>query len=99
MGYQRDEGQFTRDDDFGPRSHRSEFGRDYDRGAWRDERGREHRGHDFEDRIRSFFERAADEVRSWFGDEDAERRRDFDEREDSVRDRNRGERDYRGFGP
>jgi len=29
---------------------------------------------------RGFFERAGDEVRSWFGDEDAERRRDIDAR-------------------
>lgn len=37
-----------------------------------------------DDGDRGFFTRAADEVASWFGDEDAERRR---------------ERDYRGYGP
>ena len=31
---------------------------------------------------RGFFSRAGDEVRSWFGDEDAERRRNFDQRYD-----------------
>lgn len=31
---------------------------------------------------RGFFQRAGDEVRSWFGDEDAERRRDIDQRYD-----------------
>jgi hypothetical protein len=91
MGYQRDERQFQRGDDFGARGSRNEFGRNYDRSAWRDERGR-----DFEDRLRGFFERAADEVRSWFGDEDAERRRRFGEREDHGRDREeRGDRDFR----
>ena len=62
--------------------------RDYDRerryrgegyyGGYYDEprdrrRGREDRG---------FFERAGDEVRSWFGDEDAQRRRERDERDE-----------------
>ena len=44
---------------------------------------------------RGFIDRAGDEVRSWFGDDDAERRRQLDERNqyrgDSVRDR--------GYGP
>ena len=45
------------------------------------ERGREDRG---------FVERAGDEVRSWFGDDEAERRRRMDERErDRDRDRDR----------
>jgi len=90
MGYQRDERHFARGDEF----YRGEFGRDHDRSA-----RQEHRGSDFEDRIRSFFERAADEVRSWFSDEDAERRRQVDEREDSWRDREEHrDRGYRGFG-
>ncbi|HEX2803020.1 MAG TPA: DUF2171 domain-containing protein [Sphingomicrobium sp.] len=71
---------------------RRESGRhfDHDRGR-RDERG--------------FFERAGDEVASWFGDEEAERRRREDERRDRM-DRERGfgrdwDRDrytYRGQG-
>lgn len=47
----------------------------------------EGRGYDYgsaRESDRGFFTRAADEVASWFGDEDAERRR---------------ERDYRGYGP
>lgn len=40
---------------------------------------------------RGFFERAGDEVRSWFGDEEADRRRDMDAR--------RGEHYHRGRGP
>jgi hypothetical protein len=51
------------------------------------ERGRT--GHPDDDR--GFFERAGDELRSWFGDDEAERRRDMDERQDGS---GRGERDY-----
>lgn len=50
-------------------------------------------GYDRDDR--GFFARAGDEVRSWFGDEDAERRREFDGRYDeqhgSHTDRHYGE--------
>lgn len=45
------------------------YGRDY---------GQDPRGYDYQDR--GFFDRAGDEVRSWFGDEEAERRRRADER-------------------
>src|SRR5689334_20322706 len=59
--------------------------RDFDRGSdWHGE----HRSHEGRRDERGFFERAGDEISSWFGDEDAERRR----REDHMRD----ERD-RGF--
>lgn len=56
---------------------------DYDRGrgAWRGEGGRD------------WSDRAADEVRSWFGDEDAERRRMEDERR--YRNRDHASRGYR----
>jgi hypothetical protein len=64
---------------------RSEYrSRDWDRGAW--DRDRYQRGSDrgyggrYDDR--GFLERAGDEVRSWFGDEDAERRRERDQRYD-----------------
>jgi hypothetical protein len=65
-----------------------------ERARWRGERfeGREGRFEGRSDRDREdrgFFERAGDEISSWFGDEDAERRR----REDQMRD----ERE-RGFG-
>jgi hypothetical protein len=39
---------------------------------------------------RGFFDRAGDEVRSWFGDEEAERRRRMDEQYDERYDRERG---------
>ena len=65
--------------------------RDYprdQRSRWRDERyeGREDRG---------FFDRAGDEIASWFGDDDAERRRREDQRFES-RDRGSSrDRDWR----
>jgi osmotically-inducible protein OsmY len=52
--------------------------RDRERRDW-ERRGQEPRRRD-EDR--GFFERAGDEVRSWFGDEDAERHRQRDERDE-----------------
>ena len=71
----------------GPRGERS---------GWRDE-GRDWRRDDRFGRRedRGFFERAGDEISSWFGDEDAERRRREDQR---VEGRERGwgrERDWR----
>jgi hypothetical protein len=72
-----------------PRDERSRWSEDRYEG--RDQSGRDERG---------FFERAGDEVASWFGDEDAERRR----REDRMTDQREGswsgrEREYdRGYG-
>lgn len=55
------------------------------RGEWRDDGRRAYRESRYRDRNdRGWFERAGDEVASWFGDEDAARRR---------------ERDYSGHGP
>jgi hypothetical protein len=65
----------------------SQGGRDWDRDRGEDDRG--------------FFDRAGDEVRSWFGDEEAQRRREMDERrwerEHGMigrRDNDYGDRDY-----
>jgi hypothetical protein len=63
----------------GRRFAESSRGQDDDRG----QRGRyagQPQGYDYEDR--GFFDRAGDEVRSWFGDDEAERRRDADRRFD-----------------
>src|SRR5262249_31569496 len=47
------------------------------------DRDRRYRGQGYYGREdRGFFERAGDEVRSWFGDEDAQRRRERDERDE-----------------
>ena len=58
-----------------------------ERARWRGERfeGRD-RDRDRRDDDRGFFERAGDEVASWFGDEDAERRR----HQDRMRDEHEG---------
>jgi hypothetical protein len=83
MGYERN--------DRGYRYGR-DYGRDYSRDA-RSDRGR----YDPEDR--GFFDRAGDEVRSWFGDEEAERRRRMDERFDERYDREHGySNDRYGYG-
>jgi osmotically-inducible protein OsmY len=53
------------------------------------------RGSREDDEDRGFFERAGDEVRSWFGDEDAERRREQDMREGRYGEhRGRGPKNY-----
>src|SRR4051794_41532030 len=69
----------------------------YDRYDPRDERSR-WRGERHQDRgpgeDRGFFERAGDEIASWFGDDEAERRRRDDQR---MEERERGwDRDYGG---
>ena len=67
-------------EDVGQRRHWDDDDyRDRNRGGNRDY-GRQPQGYDYQDR--GFFSRAGDEVRSWFGDEDAERRREADSRYD-----------------
>lgn len=80
-GYTGD--RYGRDD----RQGRSDYGRsDYGRSDYGRQQpsgrdyGRQPQGYDYEDR--GFFARAGDEVRSWFGDEEAERRREADARMD-----------------
>lgn len=65
---------------------------DWDRGRDFDREREYGRGTDRDrgDRDRGMMERGTDEVRSWFGDDEARRRRDIDEQ----RDRQFGERDY-----
>jgi len=62
--------------------------------------GRQYRGRRHEDR--GFIDRTGDEIRSWFGDEEAERRRHLDEQEDNWRnardDYRESGRRYRGEG-
>ena len=56
--------------------------------------GRQPQGYDYDER--NFFARAGDEVRSWFGDDDAERRRDMDARRDEGGQGDRHD-DYRNW--
>ena len=87
----RDEGRGHGRGDHDPRG---------DRG--RGDYGGDPRGYDYEDR--GFLNRAGDELRSWFGDEDAERRRRADDRYSAYEDRGRSEGRYsdrgldRGYG-
>ena len=88
------QGGYGSDWDRGDRGYRG------DRGGWEASRGQdreqERRYRDFDQRERGddsdrgFFERAGDEVRSWFGDREAERRRERDMRYDARQER--GER-------
>src|SRR5688572_17412475 len=64
----RDESIFSDDDDRWSRGS----------GRWASDYGGERGSRD----ERGFFERAGDELRSWFGDEEAERRRERDTRRD-----------------
>ena len=98
-----------RDEDYGRSSRYSDYGnRDYgqmsgdygDRrrggrsGDWDRSRERsDYRGMDA-DRDRNWWDKTRDEVSSWFGDDDAERRRLMDERRNESY-RGRGPRDYK----
>ena len=88
MAYDRND---TRDYPRDERSRwreRSDYG-SASRGWDRDREGREWGGRD----ERGFFERAGDEVASWFGDDEAERRRQMDRMRDE-RERGRSGRDW-----
>lgn len=87
MGYERHDSRYRdnqelyrpaeqnryRAEGYGP-NHGQAYGRDRDT-----RRSPAPSQYDYDDR--GFFDRAGDEVRSWFGDEEAERRRRWDERE------------------
>ena len=72
---------------FGPQQRPGDRWTQHDRGQNRDY-GREPQGYDYDDR--GFLARAGDEVRSWFGDDDAERRRELDQRYDERTARQQG---------
>lgn len=76
--YASDGHPFTDVDDYG---RGTAYRRDYGRTGY----GRQPQGYDYQER--GFLSRAGDEVRSWFGDEDAERRREADARYDQRYDR------------
>ncbi len=93
MGYERNDRRFDRDRGYGygygsrPREYDSDRSRRtygyYDRQDRYDRPDRFDRPPaDYEYDERGFFDRAGDEVRSWFGDEEAERRRRYDARYD-----------------
>ncbi|MBB3763204.1 DUF2171 domain-containing protein [Sphingomicrobium lutaoense] len=81
---------------YGRRGEQSAWSREDERGQWRDrdfDRGSMRpSGYDRDER--DFFDRASDEVRSWFGDERAQQRREYDERMDRERGEYGWGRDY-----
>jgi hypothetical protein len=91
MGYDRNDRFAPGNDDRGRDRHYDRGERGYRGGGY----GRPPQGYANEDR--GFLDRAGDELRSWFGDEDAERRRHADEREEHRRPREYG-RNHGRFG-
>lgn len=94
----------ARGDDDRARSY-GDYGRYGGSSGSRDYRGerfndRPDHGRSQDPRDRGFFDRAGDEVRSWFGDDEAERRRREDERYDRYAERGYDDRgySYRGYG-
>jgi osmotically-inducible protein OsmY len=82
--------------DYGGGGSQREFGgNDYSRGFYGADQGYGRHGRDYDQRSgeRGFWERAGDEVSSWFGDEDAERRRRMDEQRGGMH-RGRGPKGY-----
>jgi len=87
-GYEYGRDEYERDDD--DRDVRGEYGR----------RPARMRGDDREGRGRGWWDRAADEVLSWFGgDEDDDRRDRRDDPREMRGGRGRGEGKFRGLGP
>jgi len=88
-----DHGRYAHADDDnyrgGNQASQQDYGRQRQQGY-----GRQPQGYDYDDR--GFFARAGDEVRSWFGDEDAERRREYDSRMDDRYDNDRDD-DYHSW--
>ncbi|MBD3759787.1 DUF2171 domain-containing protein [Rhizorhabdus sp.] len=76
MGYERSTGRYYRDDAERGARQRDDHYRDRDFHT----RERDYGPPRSYDEDRGFFERAGDELRSWFGDDEAERRRRWDER-------------------
>ena len=85
MAFERDYGRDTRP----AWQSDNDRNREMSRYRYSDDRNR---GNRTSEEDRGFFERAGDEVRSWFGDEEAERRRERDARMDEryYEERNRG---------
>ena len=91
-GYGRGEDWRRREDSIFSDDDRPRQARQRERG-WSDSPGEYDRERGGRDEDRGFFDRAGDEVRSWFGDEEAEQRRERDVRRDEARDAFAG-RDY-----
>jgi osmotically-inducible protein OsmY len=100
MGYADDEygapEAFTGNRDYYGGGHGYMGGYDYriaDENRYRDNQQRRYRDADTDRNERSWWDRTRDEVSSWFGDDDAERRRDRDHRS-SASHKGKGPRGY-----
>lgn len=84
--YASDGYRFNDVEDYG-RQYRRDYAQDYrgQQSRGQQDYGRQPQGYNYQER--GFLNRAGDEVRSWFGDEDAERRREADARADQQYDR------------
>jgi hypothetical protein len=87
----QDHGRYAHADDD---NYRGDRDRQQGYGRQQQGYGSQPQGYDYDDR--GFFARAGDEVRSWFGDEDAERRREYDSRMDDRYDNDR-DNDYHSW--
>lgn len=77
QGHGRSRGDYGDHGDYGSRGYRDDDdARGYGGRGYEARRG----GRSRHDRDRGFFDKAGDEVSSWFGDDDAERRREMDHR-------------------
>lgn len=81
---------------YGAYGDRAGYGRGYRGGYLESERGYNTEGRGYNQEDRGWWDRASDEVASWFGDEEAERRRRMDYRQsDGGQHRGRGPRNYK----
>ena len=89
-----DRGGWDRDD-----TRRASYGGGYDRNRYnegrRDDYGRSDYHRAGSDRDRDWWDKSRDEVSSWFGDDDAERRRRMDEQREGAVHRGKGPKGYR----
>lgn len=93
--YASDGHRFTDIEDAGRNRFRDDNRSGYGQSNYgRSDYGRQPQGYDYEER--GFLNRAGDEVRSWFGDDDAARRRDQDARLDQRYNNDR-DADYHGW--
>ncbi|AHE56136.1 DUF2171 domain-containing protein [Sphingomonas sanxanigenens] len=102
-GYGREQGGYRGENRYGGFSDRDARLRGQerdDRGYGRSGYGRSDYGRpaDYDYDERGFLSRAGDEVRSWFGDDEAERRREYDHRYDERYEREQGYGDRYGSG-
>ena len=90
----QDYGQFNQSQDYGRRNYSEDYDRNQKRGNDYDRNRNDNRN--YGNNERGWWDRTKDEVSSWFGDDDAERRRERDERNEQMAShRGKGPKDYK----